>query len=382
MICQLTRRFITLGLAGSMALSACGSDGAGSTDSNSASETIDAAADTTPPSPLATEPTTSDSASGSGSDSASAPATDDAGDDSASEGATRTVESVYGSVEVPVDPQRIFTLDEYAGAALLANGVEPIGSFATFRARLPIQLLEDADVDVTESVFGDANLEFIAEIDPDMIVYTDFGLPELNDTLSEIAPTVALPFVAPWRDIVAAIATTAGVDDNGAGTIEQLENRIAARSANAAPAATISLLATGPQFGTFTVGIGGVAASILEAAGYGRPDAELAPPDLGVSLSLSPENLGDHDADHVIQLGGDESFYTVDELQALPTFQALPAVQDGRTSVALGEIWTSSDPFSVFWMIEDLAAIQAGEEPGTIDDVDTRWAAFTELVSG
>lgn len=295
---------------------------------------------------------------------------------------TRTVESVYGSVEVPAEPQRIFALDEYAGAAMLLAGTEPIAVFAPFRARIPTQLLNDAEVETIPIVFGEWNFEQIAEFDPDLIVLTDIGDPSLPDTLADIAPTVALPFVAPWRDIVSAIGDVTGAPDTAIAITDGITARIEAVADATLPDTSIGVLASGPQFGTFSIGTGAPASSIFEEAGYTRPTVEQQAPTLGVALQVSDENLGEHDADYLLQLGGDEAFYTVDVLQALPTFQAIPAITDGRTSVALGEIWTSSDPFSVFWMVEDLAAIQAGSAPGTIDDVTDRWTEFLDLAAG
>lgn len=387
---KLLRLGLTIGLAATLTV-ACGSDDTSddtASDSASATETAASGSDSG-----------SASGSGSGSASASEPAdTDGAGEETedtedtqdtedtedtedTGDAATRTVQSAYGPVDVPVDPQRVFALDEYAGAAMLYSGLEPVAVFAPFRARIPLSVLQDRGVEVTEIVFGEWNIEQIAAVDPDMIVMTDVGDPNLIENLGGIAPTVVLPFVAPWADIVAAVGDAAGTPEVATTITDELTARLAELQAESADQ-TFSILATGPQFGTFSLGVGGVGSSILEQAGYLRPEAQLAPPDLGVSLSLSPENLGDHDGDFVLQLGGDESFYSIADLEALPTFQAIPAVQDGRTAVGLGEIWTSSDPFSTYWMVEDLRAIRDGEPLGTIDDVDARWNDFVALAGG
>lgn len=299
----------------------------------------------------------------------------------AAEGETRTVESLYGPVEVPVAPERVFTLDEYAGAAMIYSGVEPVASFAPFRARIPLAILDRSGVEVTEIAFGEWSVEAIAAIEPDMIVMTDLGDPTLVETLNGVAPTVAVPFIAPWPDIVAAVGGASGRPDVATNLSDELNARLAELAATAPEASVFSVLASGPQFGAYSIAEGAVGSSVLEQAGYTRPEAQLVPPDFGVSLTLSPETLGDHDGDYVLQLGGDEAFYSVEELQALPTFQGISAIGDGRTGVGLGEIWTSFDPFSVFWMTEDLRAIRAGEAPGTIDDLDRRWEAFLAVAA-
>ncbi|MEM8926240.1 MAG: ABC transporter substrate-binding protein [Actinomycetota bacterium] len=336
--------------------------------------------DTTTPSPIA-DTTDPSSAADAAEQTGAEESADDDTSQAATEGETRTVESLYGPVEVPVAPQRVFTLDEYAGAAMIYSGVEPVASFAPFRARIPLAILDRSGVEVTEIAFGEWSVEAIAAIEPDMIVMTDLGDPTLVETLNGVAPTVAVPFIAPWPDIVDAVGGASGRPDVAVNLSDELNARLAELAATAPEASVFSVLASGPQFGTYSIAEGAVGSSVLEQAGYTRPEAQLVPPDFGVSLTLSPETLGDHDGDYVLQLGGDEAFYSVEELQALPTFQGISAVDDGRTGVGLGEIWTSFDPFSVFWMTEDLLAIRAGRAPGTFDDLDRRWEAFLAVAA-
>ncbi|MEM9615667.1 MAG: ABC transporter substrate-binding protein [Actinomycetota bacterium] len=357
-------------------VAACGSDDTDDASTDSASASASASA---------SDASTGEADDATGTEDASdAAATEDgeAEGDADGEAATRTVESLYGPVEVPVEPERVFVLDEYAGAAMVYSGVEPIAAFGTFRARIPLAILDESGVPITEVAFGDWPVEEVATAQPDMIVMTDIGDPSLPETLSEIAPTVVIPFIAPWQDIVAAVGDASGRDDIAATLDAAVTADLAALAEEPEAGSTFSVIASGPQFGTFSIAVGAVGSSVLEQAGYLRPEAQLAPPDLGVSLQLSPETLGEHDADFVLQLGGDESFYSVDELQSIPTFQGITAVADERTAVGLGEIWTSFDPFSVFWMVEDIKAIRAGDSPGTIDDLDTRWQAFLATTGG
>ncbi|MEM9653868.1 MAG: ABC transporter substrate-binding protein [Actinomycetota bacterium] len=306
----------------------------------------------------------------------------DADDASSSDGETRTVETLYGPVEVPVSPARVFALDEYAGAIMLSMGIEPIGAFAPYAARIPRAILDDAGVETTEAIFGEWNLELLAAADPDLIVLVDVQNEEAVQSFSQIAPAVVLPFVAPWRDVLAAIGEATGDMDRVARIQDGMEARIAEITETVDGSPVFSIVGTGPVFGTFTIGNDTSTAGILDEIGYARPSPQMEPSVVGASLPLSPENLVDHDGDILVGLGGDDSFYSIDELQALPLFASLQAVQNEQWVQALGEIWVNSDPFSMFWVIEDVARISAGEQPGTVDDRQDRWAAYLALADG
>ncbi len=303
----------------------------------------------------------------------------DADETGGSEAETRPAETVNGSIEVPVDPERVFALDEYAGATILSMGIEPIGAMTPYAARVPATILGDAGVETTEAVFGQWNYEFIAERDPDLIVLIDTQDPTVFESLSEIAPTVVLPFVAPWRDGLDAVAEATGDAERIARIQAAMEARLGELAEATGEDAVLSVLGSGPTFGTFSLGDDTPTSGIIDEAGYGRPAAQRSPATMGAIVPLSPETIGDHDGDVVVALGGDDRFYSIAELTGFPTYGGLAAVADGRSFEALGEIWVNSDPFSMFWVIEDLAAIADGRSPATFDDLDDRWAAYLAL---
>ncbi|MEM9513360.1 MAG: ABC transporter substrate-binding protein [Actinomycetota bacterium] len=351
--------------------SACGDDDDSSTTSP-APTTMDAAAegpaDTTPATTQVDQEVSDDDMS----DDTSPPAA------TVEAGATRIADTVYGPVEVPVDAERVFALDEYAGAVMLSVGIEPVAAFQPYDAVVSTQLLDEAGVELVPATFGEWNYEAIAAYEPDLIVLTDTQDPAVTEQLSDIAPAVTLPFVAPWRDGFTALGSAAGQEERTDAAVAELEQRLASVAAQA-DGAVMSVLGTGPVFGTYTIGSDTPTAQIIAEAGYARPDTQAEPANLGALFSLSPEVLGDHDGDIVVAYGGNPGFYDADALAALPTYAALPAAQDGRTVEVLGEVWINSDPFSMFWVIEDLAAIADGGQPATLDDVGERWVAFLEL---
>ncbi|MEM9514402.1 MAG: ABC transporter substrate-binding protein [Actinomycetota bacterium] len=293
----------------------------------------------------------------------------------------RIAQSLYGDVEVPAAPQRVFAFDEYSGAVLLAAGIEPVGAFSQYFAQLPQQILSDAGVDVQEATYGSWNYEAIATYEPDMIVMIDVD-EQVAGALSDIAPTVVLPFTgALWRDALAAIGEATGDTSQATSIAAGIEARIDDIAAGLDDETVLSLLGSGPLFGTYSLGIDVPTGAVIDEAGFTRPAAQQTEATLGALTQLSPEQLGDHDGDVVVIFAGDESWADRPTLEGLPTFGVLPAVTDGRVVEVLGEVWTNSDPFSIFWAVEDLAAIAAGESPGTLDDLDTRWSDYLALAT-
>ena len=93
-----------------------------------------------------------------------------------------------GTVEVPVSPQRVVTLDTAPLDAALALGIKPIGTAVYGQ---PPQYLGDR-VDGIE-IIGDGNrpdLETTLALKPDLILGSAISHNRIYDKLSQIAPTV------------------------------------------------------------------------------------------------------------------------------------------------------------------------------------------------
>lgn len=109
------------------------------------------------------------------------------------EGATRTVESAYGAVEVPATVERVAAVSYDTPWQLMSVGVQPIASIdysqwaANFTAE-QLAFVQDAAVIGT---FGEINYEAIAAAAPDLIVGDMYEVDQQGyERLSEIAPTV------------------------------------------------------------------------------------------------------------------------------------------------------------------------------------------------
>lgn len=300
--------------------------------------------------------------------------------------ATRTVDTEMGPVELPADPERILALDEYAALNLMALGIQPAEVWGSYQSEVGRQLIEAAGIPMQPgSVGADVNIEAVAAAQPDVIVVTAEGaFISVYPDLAEVAPTVILPYSRPWREV---IEETARIFDRPAEAdtlIAALERKIGEVSAVGETGPTsISLL--GNTFGMlFAASNIAPISALLAEVGFTRPpaQAEGAPdPTFDAAVMISAEVLGEHDADLVAVTSG--AYYDAAAIEVLPTFQALPAVVDGRSVVVDGDMWFGTYPFAIFWILEDLAGVRAGEGQdaiGTVDDTAERLAAFEDLL--
>lgn len=319
---------------------------------------------------------------------ASAP---DTSTEPSSPGETRVVETMQGPVEIPSQPESITVLDEYAGMSLLAFGVVPDVVYGSFGSVVGQQVLAEAGSEVRPMAdFGAPNLEDVAATEPDIILYSSEGAYlDIHEELSAIAPSVELPYSVPWRDAITAVGGVVGGEDEAARLIGIIEGEIATLAESvAADPMSISIL--GDTYGmVFAASMTSPLSSVVDEAGFDRPEAELdgePDPTFDSAVMISTETIGDHDADVVAVLSGE--FYEERTFLDAPTFQALSAVQAGRSVVVDGDLWFGTYPFAILWLLEDLGAVHeafvAGDDVqarvGDVDDVIARWEAFETLI--
>ncbi len=300
--------------------------------------------------------------------------------------ATRTVETEMGPVEIPVALERIVALDEYAALNLLALGIEPVEVWGSYESEIGGRLVEDAGLTlVPASIGAGISTEALVAARPDVIVATyGGGLAGTYEDLATVAPTIALPYSRPWREAITETARIFDRPEVGDALVAVLDAQVEEASvAGEADPPSLSLLGStyGELFATSNIA---PLSGLLEELGYTRPRAQaegVPDPTFDAAVPISEEVVSDHDADVVVVFSG--TYYDADAVTSSPTFQDLPAVVDGRFVVVDGDMWFGIFPFAVFWVLQDLEAIQSGAVPdgiGTIDDADARWADFQELL--
>jgi iron complex transport system substrate-binding protein len=297
---------------------------------------------------------------------------------------TRTVVQALGTVEVPAQPSRILALDEYAALSMLGVGVRPDLVFATLSSQLGGGVLREAGVTVQDepTFLTEPDIEKTAAAGPDMIVMSDAGsLPAQFERINAVAPTIALLYSAPWRDVVTATGTAFDRPEAAAQLVGRIEGRIAeVRGALGGRPHTLSIL-LGYAGEVFTPTDTTPLAGLVEEAGFTRIPSEVGLPGTqdGNIAAISAETLGAHDADSAALLNG--GYYDSATVRESATYAALPVVRDGRAVDVDGDMWFGSHPFAISWILDDLAAIATGTgAPGTSADAAARWATFQDLV--
>ncbi|MEM1335138.1 MAG: ABC transporter substrate-binding protein, partial [Actinomycetota bacterium] len=319
-----------------IAASACGSDDTSTDDGNPASASASASASdsgsgsaTDSASGSASEPAdaeteqadstdqqdTDDAATDTDTDAESATSADDTGDAESGDGAddgevaTRVVETSFGPIELPVDPRRVIALDEYAAMNLLAVGIEPIQTIGSYSSIVSQRLLADRGVEVIEQTDSfTINFEAVAAAQPDTIVATvESAFATQADGLQEIAPTVVVPYTAPWREVIGDTGELFDRTDESDRIIAGLEQRFAEVSEIVAEN-PFSLSVLGETFNIlFAVSPEAVLSAVIDEVGISRPVAQTeGEPLTGVEsvISISTELIGDHDADVVAVMSG------------------------------------------------------------------------------
>lgn len=371
-----------------VAVAACGGGGDGDGDDGGASDTT--VSPTSAPTQTASPPTSAaeepaDATAPTEPATSTDTSTDTSTAASVADGAsTRIVETSFGEVELPVDPERVIALDEYAAMNLLAVGIAPMETYTAYSSLVSQDILAERGVELMaqEDSFA-VNFEAIAASDPDVIVVTaESAVVESVEPLQDIAPTVIVPYTAPWRDVITDTGNLFDRSDRAAEVISALETKVADTAA-AVASNPYSLSMLGETFGIlFAVSPEAVLSAVVDEVGVDRPAAQAEAESMegfNSVISLSPELVVDHDADVVTVMSG--VFYPEDAVQNLPTYQSLPAVQNGRSTVVDGDMWFGTHPFAIYWILEDLAALVDGVDGiGAIDDADARWAAYRELI--
>lgn len=304
------------------------------------------------------------------------------------EAQTRAVTHPLGEVQVPAEPATILATDEYAAMNLMALGVQPTVVYGSYGSEVGRVVLEDAGATVTPGTtfFESPPIEEIVAHAPDMIVMT--GGAEMQatyDALTPIAPVVAIPYYdTTWQDSLTATGAAVGHEDEASAMITSLEERINAVQAGSRPGPT-SLSVIGETYGDccFSAARGAPLSAILEGAGFTRPaaqDVDVKDGDFSV-VPISPEGIGEHDADLVVVPEG--QFYDADAVRSQPVFQSLPAAREGRVLQVDGDIWFGNFAFAVYWIATDLEAVAQDGAAATVGlpgDALARWAEFREDV--
>jgi iron complex transport system substrate-binding protein len=153
-------------------------------------------------------------------------------------GDTRTFETEFGPVEVPVTIERIVSVDFYTPAALIDLGIEPVGVVNSYFQKESLgipdtyrEAIQNSDA-ISIGEYYEMNLEAVAEARPDVIVATDDFLTfedPLRAELEKIAPivTFAARDSLSWKSRADGMAELVGKQDELAKITKEYDARLA-----------------------------------------------------------------------------------------------------------------------------------------------------------
>jgi len=273
-------------------------------------------------------------------DDAGAPAADSTADtDSVDGGFPVSIDNMFGTTVIESKPERVVSIGYTEGDYVLALGVTPVairdwygeqpGGLWPWAAESPA-----ADDSIVVLQPDSLNFEKIAELDPDVIVAMVSEIEQADyDRLTEIAPVVAqtgayVQFGTPWDEVQLTIGKALGLEEQAQAIVDDVGAQIADAAAAhpdwAGQTANFVVPAADGTWYAYTDQDS--RGRLLTELGFTIPQPIL---DLAGDLFYaqgSGENLALVDADLVAYVTEER-----DEVDALPLWQSIPAVADGRS---------------------------------------------------
>ncbi|MCA0144250.1 ABC transporter substrate-binding protein [Blastococcus sp. LR1] len=146
------------------------------------------------------------------------------------EGFPLTVEHAMGSTEIPSRPERVVVLDTGELDSVLSLGVTPVGAVTTAVSDGFLSYLaEDAEGVEVVGTIAEPDLEAIAALEPDLILSNKVRHEDIYEQLAQIAPTVFAEKVgAVWKENLLLDARALGLEDEARSALDDYEADAAA----------------------------------------------------------------------------------------------------------------------------------------------------------
>lgn len=265
-----------------------------------------------------------------------------------------SVDTKFGAVEVPKDPQKVVALGWGDAETALALGVQPVGAsdwveFGGKGVGPWAEDLYDQAPEIIETMEPD--YEKIAALVPDLILDTkSSGEKERFDRLSEIAPTVGAPeggdnYLTTMDQQVDLVSQALSKEDQGKKLLEDLDTTFAdAREAHPEfDGKSVTVAAkTSEGWGAYVEGSERV--QFMEQLGFTQSRTVAAMKTDDFTATVSEEKLDDLDADLLVAF----PIYIPDaEVTDDPVFKRIPAVKDGRSLVLTEDLDDVRQAFSL-----------------------------------
>lgn len=264
----------------------------------------------------------------------------------------RTVSTVNGDVDIPVEPKRIVAL--YYHHILLAMDSNVVGANLTWWGGSPFLQSQEAGL---VDVGGPSSLEAVAALEPDLILMNSNNA-EDYEQFAKIAPSVLIPYEASRTayDDARLVGEILGKPDASAQLQADFEAKAAearGKLADIAPpgtkAAIIRIEGNGAQFSIFGSNYGRGGWPIYEGLQFVKPDRiaqELEAANAEIVQQLAIELLPDYvaDADYIFWSNEGEG---TDLISETAWWNTIPAVKNGKLIELDSAQFFYFDPISI-----------------------------------
>jgi iron complex transport system substrate-binding protein len=292
---------------------------------------------------------------------------------SAGDGAAATsVDTLFGAVEVPANPQRVVALGWSDAEAALALGVQPIAvsDWLAFGGK-GVGPWAESLYTSTPTILPtlELNYEQISSLNPDLILNTrSDNSKEKFDELSKIAPTISAPagttiqYGTSWQQQMQQVSAALGKKDEGDKLIADVNSAFdAAKSAH-------------PNFAGKTVGVGSFYSDsygayvdgdsrveFMRSLGFvNKPEIQALSDGSSFYVQVARENIEQLSADTTVifPIGGDASALKTD-----PVLNQLPVAQAGHLLIiddaALANAFSSGSTLGTKYAIDNAVPLMA-----------------------
>lgn len=298
----------------------------------------------------------------------------------------RFIDDLGNTVELGAPPQRVVAQVSAAGA-LWDLGIRPIGVFGAQRKAdgTPEDAIGRVDLDTVESVgevFGEFNVEALAALQPDLVVTLTYATDAAEEGAYWYVPDESLAPIQKIAPILAISITGAPVirsverfAELGAALGADLDapELVGARQRYDTAVATLTA-ATAARPGLVTMFVSGYPDALYVAHPRAAIDVwlfdelglDIVTPDVPVAdfwETLSWEQVGRHSVDLIFNDDRGQAL-TVEQLNAQPTFAALPAVRAGQVAPWYFEAVYSHRRYAE--VLDELTAAVTAADPNVV----------------
>lgn len=271
----------------------------------------------------------------------------------------RVVKHARGEACIPLNPQRIVTLDFNSFAAALALDVKPIATWITTEIESDFDYFQDIgnETEILRGLTGEPNLEKLVLLNPDLIIVISHpGFERIYKTLSQIAPTVILPWVevlGDWKQQTRELARILQKTDSFTQKLDDYNQRIRelrqVLNKGKPIRASYMHVVTGRLWIARQQSFAG---EILKDVGILNPLFEESG---DIDFAVSEEDIPNIDSDviFIAPLQKNDRF-TIDSLLKKPLWSKLKAVQKNQVYIVDFSVWRGLNIYAAHEVIDDL----------------------------